>query len=130
MIKAEYKVSTLVDMIDSEALQLPEMQRQYVWRQAKVRDLLDSPYRGYPSGIILAWNAPHDSEVETRAFAIAANKDEAANRACRAVRSRRWRGGSRPARQLVDTVKEAAGHLVAVRYPQCATVRVLRGKLR
>ncbi len=79
MSKAEYKVSTLVDMIDSGALQLPEMQRQYVWRQAKVRDLLDSLYRGYPSGIILAWNAPHDSEVETRAFAIAANKDEAAN---------------------------------------------------
>jgi len=76
--KAEYKVSTLVDMIDSGDLQLPEMQRQYVWRQAKVRDLLDSLYRGYPSGIILAWNAPHASEVETRAFAIAANRDEAA----------------------------------------------------
>ena len=78
MSKAEYKVSTLVDMIESGELQLPEMQRQYVWTQTKVRDLLDSLYRGYPSGIILAWKAPHDSEVETRAFAVAANRDEAA----------------------------------------------------
>jgi len=79
MSKAEYKVSTLVDMIQSGELQLPEMQRQYVWTQVKVRDLLDSLYRGYPSGIILAWKAPHDSEVETRAFAVAANRDDAAS---------------------------------------------------
>lgn len=79
MSKAEYKVSTLVDMIESGELQLPEMQRQYVWTQVKVRDLLDSLYRGYPSGIILAWKAPHDAEVETRAFAVAANRDDAAS---------------------------------------------------
>jgi len=77
--KAEYKVSTLVDMIESGELQLPEMQRQYVWTQVKVRDLLDSLYRGYPSGIILAWKAPHDAEVETRAFAVAASRDDAAS---------------------------------------------------
>lgn len=79
MSKAEYKVSTLVDMIESGELQLPEMQRQYVWTQVKVRDLLDSLYRGYPSGIILAWKAPHDAEVETRAFAVAASRDDAAS---------------------------------------------------
>ncbi len=79
MSKAEYKVSTLVDMIESGELQLPEMQRQYVWTQVKVRDLLDSLYRGYPSGIILAWKAPHDAEVETRAFAVAANRDDSAS---------------------------------------------------
>lgn len=79
MSKAEYKVSTLVDMIESGELQLPEMQRQYVWTQVKVRDLLDSLYRGYPSGIILAWKAPHDSEVETRSFAVTASREEAAS---------------------------------------------------
>jgi hypothetical protein len=77
--KAEYKVSTLVDMIESGELQLPEMQRQYVWTQVKVRDLLDSLYRGYPSGIILAWKAPHERDVETRAFAVAANRDDRAS---------------------------------------------------
>lgn len=79
MSKAEYKVSTLVDMIESGELQLPEMQRQYVWTQVKVRDLLDSLYRGYPSGIVLAWKAPHDAQVETRAFAVAANRADAAS---------------------------------------------------
>ena len=77
MSKAEYKVSTLVDMIEAGELQLPEMQRQYVWTQTKVRDLLDSLYRGYPSGIILAWKAPHDADVETRDFAVNANVDDA-----------------------------------------------------
>lgn len=79
MSKAEYKVSTLVDMIESGELQLPEMQRQYVWTQIKVRDLLDSLYRGYPSGIILAWKAPHEHDVETRAFAVAASRDDRAS---------------------------------------------------
>lgn len=79
MSKAEYKVSTLVDMIESGELQLPEMQREYVWTQVKVRDLLDSLYRGYPSGIILAWKAPHDSEVETRAFAVSASREDRAS---------------------------------------------------
>lgn len=75
MSKAEYKVRELVDMIERGELQLPEMQRRYVWTQTKVRDLLDSLYRGYPSGIILAWRAPHDVEVETREFAVQANTD-------------------------------------------------------
>ena len=35
-------------------LRLPEMQRQYVWRSTRVRDLLDSLYRGYPCGRNLA----------------------------------------------------------------------------
>jgi hypothetical protein len=78
MSKAEYSVATLVDKIASGELQLPEMQRQYVWTQTKVRDLLDSLYRGYPSGVILAWNAPVDAQVETRAFAVAASRETAA----------------------------------------------------
>ncbi|MBK6856124.1 MAG: DUF262 domain-containing protein [Microthrixaceae bacterium] len=79
MSKAEFKVRELVDMIERGELQLPEMQRRYVWTQTKVRDLLDSLYRGYPSGIILAWKAPHGAEVETRAFAVDANPDAEAS---------------------------------------------------
>ncbi len=79
MSKAEFKVRELVDMIERGELQLPEMQRRYVWTQTKVRDLLDSLYRGYPSGIILAWKAPHDAEVETRDFAVDANLDAEAS---------------------------------------------------
>jgi hypothetical protein len=67
--KVDYKVRRLVDMVEAGDVQLPEMQRQYVWTAPKVRDLLDSLYRGYPSGVILTWEPP--GEVETREFAVA-----------------------------------------------------------
>ena len=41
----------------------------YVWRATRVRDLLDSLYRGYPSGSILMWET--DEAVPTRDSAIA-----------------------------------------------------------
>ncbi len=55
MAKAEATVEELVGMIERGELRLPEMQRRYVWRSTRVRDLLDSLYRGYPSGAILLW---------------------------------------------------------------------------
>lgn len=48
MAKAEASVEELVTMIERGELRLPEMQRRYVWRSTRVRDLLDSLYRGYP----------------------------------------------------------------------------------
>jgi hypothetical protein len=62
-------ISTLVDMYKRGELRLPEIQRHYVWRATRVRDLLDSLYRGYPSGSILMWET--DEPVPTRDFAIA-----------------------------------------------------------
>ncbi|MFH1742850.1 MAG: DUF262 domain-containing protein [bacterium] len=61
-------ISTLIDMYKRRELQLPEIQRQYVWRATRVRDLLDSLYRGYPSGSILMWET--DDPVPTRDGAI------------------------------------------------------------
>ena len=55
MAKAEASVEELVGMIERGELRLPEMQRRYLWRSTRVRDLLDSLYRGYPSGAILLW---------------------------------------------------------------------------
>ncbi len=48
-------VETLIAYIDSGVLALPEIQRPFVWENAKVRDLLDSMYRGYPVGTLLFW---------------------------------------------------------------------------
>jgi uncharacterized protein with ParB-like and HNH nuclease domain len=42
-------------MVERGELRLPEMQRRFVWQSPRVRDLLDSLYRGYPSGAILLW---------------------------------------------------------------------------
>lgn len=61
-------ISTLVDMYKRGELRLPEIQRHYVWRSTRVRDLMDSLYRGYPSGSILMWET--DEEVATRESAI------------------------------------------------------------
>ncbi|MGU7855437.1 DUF262 domain-containing protein [Burkholderia orbicola] len=61
-------IGTLVDMYKRGELRLPEIQRHYVWQATRVRDLLDSLYRGYPSGSILMWET--DEPVPTRDFAI------------------------------------------------------------
>ena len=57
MSKAEASVEELVQKIERGELRLPEMQRRFVWRATRVRDLLDSLYRGYPSGAILLWES-------------------------------------------------------------------------
>lgn len=69
MAKSQAKVSELVGMIERGEIRLPEMQRRYVWRAPRVRDLLDSLYRGYPSGAILLWET--DLEVPERDFSVA-----------------------------------------------------------
>lgn len=68
MAKAEASVEELVGMIERGELRLPEMQRRYVWRSTRVRDLLDSLYRGYPSGAILLWET--DEPIPLQEFAI------------------------------------------------------------
>jgi uncharacterized protein with ParB-like and HNH nuclease domain len=66
--KSEASVEELVGMIQRGELRLPEMQRRYVWRSTRVRDLLDSLYRGYPSGAILLWET--DEAVPLQEFSI------------------------------------------------------------
>jgi hypothetical protein len=68
MAKAEATVEELVGMIERGELRLPEMQRRYVWRSTRVRDLLDSLYRGYPSGAILLWET--DEQVPLQDFSV------------------------------------------------------------
>ncbi|MBJ7417713.1 MAG: DUF262 domain-containing protein, partial [Niveispirillum sp.] len=69
MQQQNISIGTLVDMYKRGELRLPEIQRHYVWQATRVRDLLDSLYRGYPSGSILMWET--DEPVPTRDFAIA-----------------------------------------------------------
>jgi hypothetical protein len=73
MAKAEASVEELVGMIERGELRLPEMQRRYVWRSTRVRDLLDSLYRGYPSGAILLWET--DEDVSLQDFAVTQQKN-------------------------------------------------------
>jgi hypothetical protein len=73
MAKAEATVEELVGMIDRGEIQLPEMQRRYVWRSTRVRDLLDSLYRGYPSGAILLWETAE--AVPLQSFSVAQHQN-------------------------------------------------------
>ena len=68
MSKQEATVSQLVSMVEKGQIQLPEMQRKFVWKATKVRDLLDSLYRGYPSGTILMWEP--DEKVALTSFSV------------------------------------------------------------
>jgi len=41
-------VGHLINKIETGELGLPELQRPFVWKDTKVRDLFDSMMRGYP----------------------------------------------------------------------------------
>jgi hypothetical protein len=73
MAKQDISVRQLVDKVLSGELALPEMQRRHVWTTIKVRDLLDSLYRGYPSGAILVWEG--DPNLEDRSLQIQGVKE-------------------------------------------------------
>lgn len=51
-------VETLLSWIKSGDIAIPEIQRPFVWKKAKVRDLIDSLYQGFPVGYIITWRNP------------------------------------------------------------------------
>lgn len=53
-----YTVDTLLSSIKSGSVAIPEMQRPFVWDGTKVRDLIDSLYKGFPVGYIIVWQNP------------------------------------------------------------------------
>ncbi|MCK4858613.1 MAG: DUF262 domain-containing protein [candidate division Zixibacteria bacterium] len=53
--KVDYDLGTLVKFIGLGEIGLPDIQRPFVWKNAKVRDLFDSMYKGYPVGYMLLW---------------------------------------------------------------------------
>jgi hypothetical protein len=52
-------IDQLLGYIKNKELAIPEIQRPFVWDNSKVRDLIDSLYRGYPIGYIILWNNPN-----------------------------------------------------------------------
>lgn len=51
-------VANILSLIDMGKIAIPEIQRPFVWRSTKVRDLMDSLYRGFPVGYIITWQNP------------------------------------------------------------------------
>ena len=54
-----HPIETILTWVKSKAIAIPEIQRPFVWENAKVRDLLDSLYRGYPVGYLITWRNPN-----------------------------------------------------------------------
>lgn len=55
-----YTLRYLVTDIEAGRIALPDIQRPFVWSNAKARDLFDSMYRGYPIGTIMLWETGAD----------------------------------------------------------------------
>lgn len=64
-------VETLLSWIRSREIAIPEIQRPFVWDSTKVRDLIDSLYKGFPVGYIIIWRSP---DVRTKSGQTAEGK--------------------------------------------------------
>lgn len=53
-----YAIETLLTWVKTEEIAIPEIQRPFVWDAIKVRNFLDSLYRGFPVGYLIAWRNP------------------------------------------------------------------------
>ncbi|HEX8130537.1 MAG TPA: DUF262 domain-containing protein [Pyrinomonadaceae bacterium] len=62
----DIQIIDLVRRFDSGEIRLPLMQREYVWRPAKVVKLLDSIYRRWPIGCFYVWHTKHDQPAKNR----------------------------------------------------------------
>ena len=50
-------VTQLLADVRSDRIAIPELQRPFVWDSIKVRDLMDSLYKGYPVGYLITWQS-------------------------------------------------------------------------
>lgn len=53
----DYNIGQLISQIQTGSIAVPDLQREYVWKAADIRDLLDSMYKGYPIGYLLLWES-------------------------------------------------------------------------
>lgn len=66
--RTDKPVNVLLEELGKGEIRLPEIQRGYVWYRPQARDLIDSLYREYPSGLILLWKPEELPELRDRSF--------------------------------------------------------------
>tara|TARA_B110000003_G_scaffold132398_1_gene134418 strand:+ start:674 stop:2941 length:2268 start_codon:yes stop_codon:yes gene_type:complete len=62
--EVSYSLSKLMDDVEMGEIGLPDIQRPFVWKNNKVRDLFDSMYQGYPVGYLLFWETDAEKGVK------------------------------------------------------------------
>ena len=55
----QHQISTFLAFVKDGQIAIPEVQRPFVWDASKVRDLMDSLYKGYPIGYVITWQNPN-----------------------------------------------------------------------
>ena len=58
--RVDRKVGNLLDDVINGRIGLPDLQRPFVWADAKVRNLFDSMMKGFPIGYVMLWASPAD----------------------------------------------------------------------
>ncbi len=58
--RIDRKIGDILVDIRSGRIVLPDLQRPFVWKDIKVRDLIDSMMKGFPVGYVMLWSAPED----------------------------------------------------------------------
>lgn len=67
----QYLIESVLAKVREDEIAIPEIQRPFVWDSSQVRDLLDSLYKGYPVGYLIAWRNP---DVQLKDGTTAAGK--------------------------------------------------------
>ncbi len=75
--RVEYDLQTLLSNIAHGSIGLPDIQRPFVWKNVKIRDLFDSMYRGYPIGYLLFWATAPASHQKINPRAIGSDQKQA-----------------------------------------------------
>lgn len=67
--RVDRQVGNLLDDVMNGRIGLPDLQRPFVWTDAKVRDLFDSMMKGFPVGYVMLWASPTDY-VNTKTIGV------------------------------------------------------------
>lgn len=75
MAKAIYtsvprQLSDILSDVRNGRIGLPDLQRPFVWKDNKVRDLYDSMLKGFPIGYIMLWESPTDYEDKKTSIGV------------------------------------------------------------
>ena len=60
--RIDRRIGDIIADIQCGRVGLPDLQRPFVWKDNKVRDLLDSMMSGFPIGYVMLWSAPENYE--------------------------------------------------------------------
>ena len=55
----QYTIENILNWVKTKEIAIPEIQRPFVWKKSKVRDLIDSLYQGFPVGYLIIWKNPN-----------------------------------------------------------------------